>query len=286
MQSITHKAYAKINLTLDVTGKRPDGYHTVEMVMQTVSLHDAVTVSLDDSKTISMQCSVASLPTDDSNLAVRAAKLFYEHTGIENVGTAISIVKRIPIAAGLAGGSTDAAAVLQALDALHHTALGTERLCEMGLQLGADVPYCIRGGTMLAQGIGEELTVLPPMPHCYVVLVKPPFAVSTADIYRQMNGGNVSPRPDTAGMVQALQQQDFVGICAQLYNVMEPVTGKDHPEIAQIRAMLLEQGAKGAIMSGSGPTVFGLFAHEQTARDAAKLLQKSYHDTHFAEILG
>ncbi len=286
MQSITRKAYAKINLTLDVTGKRPDGYHTVEMVMQTVSLHDEVTVSLNDSKTISMQCSVASLPTDGTNLAVRAAELFYEHTGITNAGTAISIVKQIPIAAGLAGGSTDAAAVLQALDALHHTALGTERLCEMGLKLGADVPYCIRGGTMLAQGIGEELTALPPMQHCYVVLVKPPFAISTADIYRQMNGGDVSPRPDTAGMMQALEQQDFVGICERLYNVMEPVTGKDHPEIAQIRTMLLEQGAEGAIMSGSGPTVFGLFAHEQTARDVAELLQKGHPDTHFAEILG
>lgn len=286
MQTITLQARAKINLTLDVTGKLPNGYHTVKMVMQTISLHDDVTVTLNDSQQFVLQNSVRFLPTDDRNLAMRAAKKFYEVTGIPNRGTAIQIEKRIPVAAGLAGGSTDAAAVLMALDTLYETKLGTDRLCEMALPLGADVPYCIRGGTMLAEGIGEILTPLPAMPYCHVVLVKPPFSVSTAEIYAKMNGGHICPRPDTAGMCKALQNQDLDGICHRLYNVMESVTGAMHSDIAEIRDVLLSHGALGAIMSGSGPTVYGIFTDIAAAEHAAAQLQKIYKEVHLAEISG
>lgn len=284
MKSMTREAKAKINLTLDVTGKRPDGYHTVKMVMQTVALHDDVTVSLNADGGFYLKNNLPYLPCDDRNLAMRAAKLFYEVTDVPNSGTRIEINKRIPVAAGLAGGSTDAAAVLCALDALHGTALGVERLCEIGVKLGADVPYCIRGGTMLAEGIGEELTALPPMPRCFVVLCKPPFSVSTAGVYAEMNGGNVSPRPDTAGMLHALAEADYAGVCHRLYNVMEPVTGGHHHEIAEIRDTLLSCGADGAVMSGSGPTTYGLFRTRETAEAAYRMLKKTFPDTHLTEI--
>lgn len=285
MKQVKRDAYAKINLTLDVTGKRPDGYHTVKMVMQTVALHDDVTVALTGEGGFRLKNNLPYLPSDDRNLAMRAAKLFYTRTGIQNPGTAIHIVKRIPVAAGLAGGSTDAAAVLRALDGLHGTALGADALCEMGLALGADVPYCIRGGTMLAEGVGEVLTPLPAMPDCHVVLVKPPFSVSTAEVYARMNGGNVSPRPDTAGMLGALRAGDYPGVCHRLYNVMEPVTGGRHPEIAEIRDTLLTCGADGAVMSGSGPTTYGLFADGEAARAAYGALKARYKDTHLTTVL-
>ena len=193
-QEITHadttvRARAKINLTLDVTGRREDGYHTVEMVMQSIALHDTVRVTTihgeKKPRGIVLSCSLPFLPTDERNLAYRAAELFYKETGALLETCEIHIEKRIPVAAGLAGGSTDAAAVLRALNALHTAGLTDDELCEMGLKLGADVPFCLRGGTMLAQGIGEELSLLPDMPHCWVVLCKPPFAVPTKEVYRR-----------------------------------------------------------------------------------------------------
>lgn len=285
MKSILCAARAKINLTLDVTGKRDDGYHTVRMVMQTIALHDDVRVTLTNTGDFLLKTNLYYLPTGDSNLAIRAARLFYEQTGIVNPGTRIDMKKRIPVAAGMAGGSTNAAAVLRALDTLHKTRLGTAHLCEMGLTLGADVPYCIRGGTMLAEGIGERLTALTAMPHCFVVLAKPPFSVSTPAIYAQMNGGDVSPRPDTTGMLDALAAGDYAGICDRLYNVMEPVTGAQHKEIGVIRQILRDCGADGAVMSGSGPTTYGLFLDKTCAENAYARLKKRFRDTHFTEIV-
>lgn len=285
MERITRKARAKINLTLDVTGKRQDGYHTVKMVMQSVSLHDDITVTLtDEGEGFWLENNLPYLPSDDRNLAMRAAKRFYQAAGVRNPGTRIEIIKRIPVAAGLAGGSTDAAAVLSALDNLHNTALGMEKLCALGLTLGADVPYCLRGGTMLAEGIGEVLTPLPPMPDCDVVLCKPPFSVSTAAVYAEMNGGDLSPRPDTAGILHALEAGDYKGVCHRLYNVMEPVTGGKHPEIQEIRNTLLSCGADGAVMSGSGPTTYGLFSSQSAAQKAYDALIKRYPDTHLTKI--
>ena len=201
MEKVTRKAYAKINLTLDVLGKLPNGYHSVRMVMQTISLHDTVSVSLDSSGKTTLHCSLPYLPADRTNLACRAADAFYHATGIANPGTVISLEKQIPIAAGLAGGSADAAAVLRALDTLHGTALGDERLCAAGLSLGADVPYCLLGGTMLAEGIGERLSRLPNCPKAYVVLIKPPFSVSTAAAYAAMDAKQVMTHPDTDGCI-------------------------------------------------------------------------------------
>lgn len=285
MERVIRKAHAKINLTLDVTGKRADGYHTVKMIMQTVGLHDDIVVTRNDADAMTMSSNLSWLPTDDGNLAMRAAKLFYAEVGLPMRGVHIEIFKRIPVAAGLAGGSTDAAAVLRALNTLHETNLSDETLCKLGLRLGADVPYCLMGGSMLAEGIGEVLTALPTMPFCYVVLCKPSFSVSTAEIYSKMNGGRLRQRPDTVGMIRALRERDWNGICHRLYNVMEAVTGRVHPEIGLIQDELLSRGASGTVMSGSGPAVFGLFSSLERAQAAGKFLKKRYSETFVTEIL-
>ena len=293
-QEITHadttvQARAKINLTLDVTGRREDGYHTVKMVMQSVTLHDTVKVTVTHGERkprgILLTCNLPYLPVDDRNLAYRAAELFYKETGTLLETCEIHIEKRIPVAAGLAGGSTDAAAVLRALAALHAVGLTDDELCAMGLKLGADVPYCLRGGTMLAEGIGEELTALAPMPHCWVVLCKPPFAVSTKEVYQAIDAVDIKKRPDTAGMVKALEKSDFAGVCRRLSNVMEEVTAAKRRQIGEIKAFLVENGADGTLMSGSGPTVYGLFLDEGRAKTAAKMLSRRFADTFLTETV-
>lgn len=291
-QEITHadttvRARAKINLTLDVTGRREDGYHTVEMVMQSIALHDTVRVTTihgeKKPRGIVLSCSLPFLPTDERNLAYRAAELFYKETGALLETCEIHIEKRIPVAAGLAGGSTDAAAVLRALNALHTAGLTDDELCEMGLKLGADVPFCLRGGTMLAQGIGEELSLLPDMPHCLVVLCKPPFAVPTKEVYQEIDSVDILEHPDNKGMMAALNQEDYEGVCAYLSNVMETVTAAKRRQIGEIKSFLAENGADGTLMSGSGPTVYGLFSDESRAKTAAKMLRRRFADTFLTE---
>ncbi|MGM9612025.1 MAG: 4-(cytidine 5'-diphospho)-2-C-methyl-D-erythritol kinase [Butyricicoccus sp.] len=284
-KEITLQAHAKINLTLDVTGKLPNGYHTVKMIMQTIGLHDDVTVTRGTGEGISLTCNLRFLPTDDSNLAVRAAKLFFEETGAPCDGVRIAMEKRIPVAAGLAGGSTNAAAVLRALNTLYETGLSVDELCEIGLKIGADVPYCIRGGSMLAEGIGEVLSPLPSMLDCHVVVCKPPFSVITAKVYARMNGGNLPVRPDTNGMIAALETGDYFGICHRLFNVMEEVTGGDYAEIGEIENTLLDAGADGAVMSGSGPTLFGLFSDADKAACAMERLKPQYPETFLTTIV-
>ena len=293
-QEITHaettvQARAKINLTLDVTGRREDGYHTVQMVMQSVALHDTIRVAVTQGERkprgILLTCNLPYLPVDERNLAYRAAELFYQETDALPGTCEIHIEKRIPMAAGLAGGSSDAAAVLRALAALHNVCLTDDELCAMGLKLGADVPYCLRGGTMLAEGIGEELTALSPMPHCWVVLCKPPFAVSTKDAYREMDEVSIRRRPDTKGMIRALEKGDYHGVASRLSNVMELVTAAKRRQIGEIKSFLTENGADGTLMSGSGPTVYGLFSDEGRARTAAKMLSRRFADTFLTETL-
>ena len=293
-QEITHaettvQARAKINLTLDVTGRRADGYHTVRMVMQSVALHDTIRVAVTQGERkprgILLTCNLPYLPVDERNLAYRAAELFYQETDALPGTCEIHIEKRIPMAAGLAGGSSDAAAVLRALAALHRVCLTDDELCAMGLKLGADVPYCLRGGTMLAEGIGEELTALSPMPHCWVVLCKPPFAVSTKDAYREMDEVSIRQRPDTKGMIRALEKGDYHGVASRLSNVMELVTAAKRRQIGEIKSFLTENGADGTLMSGSGPTVYGLFSDEGRARTAAKMLSRRFADTFLTETL-
>ena len=285
MKELTREAYAKINLTLDVLGKLPNGYHGVKMVMQSIDLHDDVTVRLDGTGKTTLHCSASYLPADASNLAWKAADAFYAAAGIRNPGTAIEIEKRIPVAAGLAGGSTDAAAVLRALNELHGVGFGDEKLCEIALPLGADVPYCLLGGTMLAEGIGEQLTPLPNCPRGWVVLVKPPFSISTAAAYAAMDENEPLVRPDTYGMLRALEVGDLRGVCHRLYNVMEEVAAGKHPELSEIRGKLLDCGAEGVVMSGSGPTIYGMFLGETPARLALRVLQKEYSEIYLSRIL-
>lgn len=284
MQESREKAYAKINLTLDVTGRREDGYHLVKMVMQTIGLCDEVLVRLEEKPGVRLAINLPFLPTDDRNLAVKAAKVFLQEIGQPEQGVFIRIEKNIPVAAGLAGGSTNAAAVLRQLNELTGANLPPEKLEELGLKLGADVPYCLWGGTKLAEGIGEKLSALPPMMPCFVVLCKPPFSVSTAAVYQKIDSCRLNHRPDTAGLCQALAQGDYNGVVHRLYNVMEELTGAEHREIKEIRDVLLEAGADGAVMSGSGPTVYGLFRQKAAAYQAKELLSQSYRDVFLTEI--
>ncbi len=258
------RSYAKINLTLDVLGKRADGYHDVEMIMQTVSLFDLILVDKAASG-ISITTNLRFLPNNEKNIAYMAAKAFYEYTGIRG-GCKIMIHKNIPVAAGLAGGSGNAAAVLCSLDLLYNTNLGINTLCELGLSLGADVPYCITGGTALAKGIGESVTRLPDLVRCDILMVKPPVNVSTAAIYAAIDSEDITERPDTRAVTDAIERKDIAAVARGLSNVMAPVTERMHPIVRGIKNKMIKNGALGAVMSGSGPTVFGIFPDYKTAK--------------------
>lgn len=268
LNEIILKARAKINLTLDVTGKRQDGYHILEMIMQTVSLYDKVYVKKIDKPVLRLKSNLDWLPTDERNLAYMAAKLLKEEFQIKQ-GIFIELDKRIPVAAGLAGGSADCAAVLVAVNRLFGLRLSKEELMKYGLRLGADVPYCIVRGTVLAKGIGEILTpIAPQCPFCYVVLIKLPISVSTAFVYKNLSLPEINMHPNTKKMLQAIQNGDLKQICDGLCNVLETVTISHYPEIELVKKRLLQLGAKGSLMSGSGPTVFGIFEKKETAQKA------------------
>lgn len=262
-------ARAKINLALDVLHKRPDGYHEVAMVMQTVALADKVTLAAADE--ISVAADLADLDCGPANLAHRAAVLLREHCGVRQ-GVRIFLKKKIPLAAGLAGGSADAAAVLRGLNSLWRLGLAPSELAALGATLGSDVPFCLRGGTALATGRGELLAPLPPPPPAWVVLAKPPLAVSTAWVYGNFRVERVTMRPDITGMTACLDRGDLPGVAARLANVLETVTVAAHPEIAVLKTAMREHGAMASLMSGSGPTVFGLTdSREQAEKIAAAL---------------
>lgn len=268
MKSVVLKARAKINITLDVTGRRDDGYHFVKMIMQTISLYDTVSVKKVPKKGIWVSCDVKWVPCDERNLAYKAAKLIMDNFEI-NGGVAINIHKRIPVSAGLAGGSTDCAAVLKAMNMLFELGLGEKELMELGFKLGSDVPFCVMGGTALAEGLGEKLMPLPDCPHIDIVLVKLPVSVSTAAVYRLFDSEAEVSHPDTERELEALKNGDKAAVAEHLLNVLEPVTAKIHPRIEDIKAELVKNGALGAVMSGSGPTVYGIFADKRTACRAA-----------------
>ncbi len=274
MDKVLIHSQAKVNLSLDVCGVREDGYHTVQMIMQKCNLCDSVYLEKCD-EGIALSCNLYFLPTDEKNIAYKAARLFFEETGVQG-GVRIQIDKRIPVSAGLAGGSGNAAAVLQGLDMLYETGLSQEDLERMGLKLGADVPYCLRGGTVLAEGIGEVLTDLPALPRTAIVIVKPKISVSTADIYKAMDSAQITLRPDTAALIEALKAKDVQALAARMHNVMEQVTQGMHPVIGEIKNALLKHGALGAIMSGSGPSVFGLFDDFARAKKAGAALKENY----------
>ena len=273
VRSINIPAYAKLNLTLDILGKLPDGYHEMKMVMQTISLHDDVTVALTDGKGITCRVDGAALPCDERNLAVKAAKAFCEAVNYSG-GIDIALTKRIPSEAGMAGGSADAAAVLRALRDLVSPALTDERLEQIGAAVGSDVPFCIRGGTQLAEGRGEALTVLSPAPRCFAAVCKPDFPISTPALFARVDGVTITDRPDTDAMLAAIEHGDTDTLCANVRNVFEQVLPETQRErIEEIKRALAENGALCAAMTGSGSAVFGLFREEDVCRSACSALQ-------------
>lgn len=269
-------AYAKINLSLDVIRRREDGYHELRTIMQTVSLHDTVCLDTSPDAGIRLECSGGHVPEDRTNTAWKAAELVIGKFGIKN-GLRIRIIKRIPAAAGLAGGSADAAAVLRGLNELFSLRLGIDELKDLGKQIGADVPYCIEGGTRLAEGIGEILTPLPDFSGVSVVIVKPGISVSTPWVYQNLDLSEISDqdRPDTGRIIDALTQKDTAGVAAGMKNVLELVTLRRHAVVRQAKSRMEEAGALGSMMSGSGPSVFGLFADEDSAYKAYEALSDS-----------
>jgi 4-diphosphocytidyl-2-C-methyl-D-erythritol kinase len=254
------KAPAKINLSLDVLHKRPDGYHEVEMVMTTIDLADRIELSLLPKDEIRIVSHNRYVPDDQRNLAYQAAKLLKDKFQIKE-GVQIGIEKIIPVAAGLAGGSSDAAATLRGLNKLWNLGLSIDTLAELGAEIGSDVSFCVYGGTALATGRGEKIQELPPPPRCWVVLAKPSIGVSTADIYRRLVLDGVR-HPNTKEMIQSIKSQDFDGVCHHMGNVLEEVTLKLYPEVAQIKSQITRFGADAVLMSGSGPTVFALVQHD------------------------
>nr|WP_216366518.1 4-(cytidine 5'-diphospho)-2-C-methyl-D-erythritol kinase [Geobacillus sp. BMUD] len=255
------KAPAKINLSLDVLYKRPDGYHEVKMVMTTIDLADRIElVALPEEDAIRIVSQNRFVPDDCRNLAYQAAKLLKETFSIRQ-GVAISITKHIPVAAGLAGGSSDAAATLRGLNKLWQLGLTMDELAELGAKIGSDVAFCVYGGTALATGRGEIITPIASPPPCWVVLAKPPIGVSTAEVYRNLELERVS-HPDVDAMVSAIERQDYAAICRLVGNVLEEVTLKKYPEVAHIKEQMKRFGADAVLMSGSGPTVFGLIEHD------------------------
>ena len=285
VRSISVPAYAKLNLTLDILGKHPDDYHEMKMVMQTISLHDDVTVTLTDGKGITCRVADAALPCDERNLAVKAAKVFCEAVNY-SCGIDIALTKRIPSEAGMAGGSADAAAVLRALRDLVSPALTDERLEQIGAAVGSDVPFCIRGGTQLAEGRGEALTVLSPAPRCFAAVCKPDFPISTPALFARVDGVTLSNRPDTDAMLSAIARGERDALCANVANVFEQVLPEAQRErIEEIKRALAENGALCAAMTGSGSAVFGLFREEDACRKACDALQSERLTTFCTEFV-
>ena len=269
----TQRAYAKINIGLDVLRRRADGYHEVKMIMQTVDIYDELVLERRKEPGIELRMDNSELPSGGDNLICRAADLLFREKKITE-GVNISLTKRIPIAAGMAGGSADAAAALRGLNELFDMGYSLKELQALGVGLGADIPYCLAGGTMLSEGIGEILTPLPAPPAAHLVIAKPDINVSTAFVYGNLHADRLAWHPDIDGMIVALQKGDLDGITDRLGNVLETVTVKAHPVIEQIRELLRKQGAENALMSGSGPTVFGIFKEKETAARAAEAVER------------
>ncbi len=274
MRGIELEARAKVNLGLDVLGRRPDGYHEVRMVMQTVCLCDKLEIQRRDGGGILLEIAPPILPADEGNLAYRAARLLADEFGIGD-GVLIRLEKHIPVAAGMAGGSADAAAVLLGMNSLFGLGLDRDGLMRRGLGLGADVPYCVLGGTALAEGIGERLTPLSAMPPCAVLIAKPPISVSTKWVYENLRLEALPAHPDIDAIIGAIGAGDLCALARGMGNVLETVAVPRHPVIAQIKGLMMEHGAAGAMMSGSGPTVFGLFERQDEAERACEAVRES-----------
>ena len=286
MDSLTERSRAKLNLTLDVLSRRDDGYHDLKMVMCSADVWDEVTVILGTGGESRAESNLPWLPGDQRNLAVKAAQAFFDALGERNPGVTVRIHKRIPVGAGMAGGSTNAAAVLRALNRLCRAGMDADALRKIGLTVGSDVPYCMEGGFALACGRGEILSPLPSLPECHVVIAKPAFSVSTGELFHRLDGKPLKTHPDTAGMISAMEKGDLSGVTRRMYNVFEEVLPRSSAEIRTIRNQLLDRGAMGAVMTGTGSAVFGVFDDAAAARKACLALREKYRDcflTSFAE---
>lgn len=276
MKKMIKKAYAKVNLVLDVLRRRPDGYHDVKMIMQNLDIYDELIFTVDESKqerSITISTNKEGIPTDSRNLIYKAIELMFDEFNIEAT-IHVHLEKNIPVEAGMAGGSTDCAATLKAVNELFDLHLDVQKLMELGVKLGADVPYCILGKTALSEGIGEVLTPVNPLPPCYVLVVKPPIGVSTKMVYTNLRANELSRHPDVDGMVVALEKGDLEKVTSYMENVLETVTVKLYPEIEEIKTIMKEQGALNSLMSGSGPTVFGIYRDEDVAKKAASYIKE------------
>lgn len=273
MDKIVTKAYAKINLGLDVLRKRSDGYHDVKMIMQTVDLYDVLSFSKKEEETITISTQKEELPVQEDNLIYKAVKLMKETYGFAG-GVHVDLIKNIPIAAGMAGGSTDAAATLRGINELFELGVPVQELEKIAVKIGADVPYCIQGGTVISEGIGEVLTRLPDAPQCILLIAKPDISVSTKYVYENLNLPQISNHPDIDALAEQIKKEDVSGMICHMDNVLENVTEKKYEIITQIKKVMIKHGAMKALMSGSGPTVFGIFETMVQAADAYDSLKE------------
>ena len=281
MNRIKKLAYAKINLGLDVLGKREDGYHELRMIMQTIGIADEIIIEkTNETGKIELKINKSDLPADESNLVWKAAKLMTDTYSLSG-GLKIDLKKNIPMAAGLAGGSTDAAAIFNGLNELFELGVSKEELCRLGVKIGADVPYCIIGGTALAEGIGEKLTSFPELPDACLLVMKPDFGVSTKYVYETLDSKEITDHPDIDGQIAAIKEHDLKKTVALMGNVLETVTIERYPEIQQIKEDMLSLHSFGSMMSGSGSTVFGFFPEEKLAREARAVMEKKYPNAEF-----
>lgn len=285
MRNTNEKAYAKLNLSLDVLGKRPDGFHDLRMVLQSVELCDDLFVELTDGE-FSAATNRPYIPCDDRNVAVKAARAFFEALGIGGVGAFIRIKKHVPVCAGLGGGSSDAAAVLRALNRLTMAGFSADALRDIAKGVGSDVPFCVTGGTVLGEGRGDKLSPLPPLPDCAVVICMPDFASSTPELFARIDSRVSRCRPDTDGLIAAISAKDLTGVSRRMYNVFEDVLGRRADEVREIKNRLMDAGAVGAVMSGTGSAVFGLFEDEKNAAAAQSELAKICRETFLTRTSG
>lgn len=276
MTYIRERACAKLNISLDVTGRREDGYHDMLMVMQSISLCDELKISLNSGGKITSSSNLHFVPNDERNLAVRAAKEYLTAIGESGRGVRIDMRKNIPVGAGMAGGSTDAAAVLRGMNSLFQNRLSPQELAGIAGNIGSDVVFCLCGGTALAKGRGEQLTVLPDMPDCVFVICKPEFSISTPELFKKLDKIALRRHPDTAGIIKALEQAELEEVCRRMYNVFEDVDDRRMRTVSQIKSRLLDFGALGAVMTGTGSAVYGVFRREQDGLAALETLGKEY----------
>ena len=286
MNTITEKAYAKLNISLDVSKAREDGYHDMVMVMQTVSLCDELSITLDQTGVVRAEADLRYIPRDDRNLAVKAAKLYFAKTGREGTGAVIRMKKRIPVGAGMAGGSSDATAVIRALSRNFGQELKKDEMMALAEQTGSDVAFCVLGGTALAEGRGEILTPLRDMPDCTIVICKPDYSISTPELFRAIDREKLRVHPDTAGILEAIREGNLAQICRRMYNVFEDVPDRRMKIIGGIKTRLINKGAEGAVMTGTGSAVFGIFIDENTAKKACSAMAREFPFTCLAKPVG